>query len=186
VFGLITPKVNAYVDTAFDCALLGMSVAAYNADPSLLNGAAIAIDGIAILCPFFPAVGGCTLRAINSSLKARTAMKHGIRTYTSLKRVLRGTGLQAHHIMPKLFKGLFGIKNGDDMFSIALDKRTHEAISARIASTYPTWKVKLGFYSDTEIKNGIKYIYQQMYFETEDYIFKYMADFIENGQYVPN
>ncbi|MEN2776138.1 hypothetical protein ABCY62_13985 [Acetivibrio clariflavus] len=91
-------------------------------------------------------------------------------------------GLHAHHIMPKSFAAKFGIQNGDEMFSIALDPTTHQAITARVNSAIPWWKAP--FMSASQIKNEMKYLYQQMYYETEDILYKFMADFIEAGQYV--
>lgn len=177
-----TLQSSAYVDTAFDVGCFAMSTAEFAANPNILTGAAMVLDGAAVAFPFIPAVGGITIKAIASSPKLAKALKYGIKPYNILKNDIARLGLHAHHIMPKAFAAKFGIQNGDEMFSIALDPTTHQAITARMNSALPWWKTP--FMSATQIKNTVKYVYQQMYYETEDYLYKFMADFIEAGQYV--
>lgn len=69
------------------------------------------------------------------------------------------------------------------MFSIAIDSTSHTAITARFNSFF---KNPASSYTPTYIKNNTKYLYQQMYYKTDDYFYKFMADFIELGQYAPS
>lgn len=172
---------TCYFESPFDVACLTVSVVEFAQHPSFWTGFGVVLDGLAVVLPGVPAVGGITLKAIESSPKLFNACKYGIKAYDELAPLIKGklfNGLKmnAHHIMPQKFASLFGVK-AEKMWSIALDTGTHSAISARIASMFP--KAASNYKDKQVVKNGIKYVYQQMYEETEDYLYKFMADFIE-------
>ena len=53
------------------------------------------------------------------------AGKYGIKGYNTLKTAIKGTGLQAHHLIEQRFAGLLSTKVGQ-MASIALTKAEHQ------------------------------------------------------------
>ncbi|MCT2536709.1 hypothetical protein NC661_14255 [Aquibacillus koreensis] len=99
-------------------------------NPTFWNGVSVVLDGASVALPFVPAVGGLTVRSIKSSDKLTTAVKHGIKPYNTFRRDLSGTGLHAHHIMTAKLASLFNVSSGQ-MFSIAVEPSTHNAITAR-------------------------------------------------------
>lgn len=58
------------------------------------------------------------------------AGNYGIRTYYQLRKVIAGTGLQAHHLIEARFKVLFGEKAGQ-MLSIVVTQAEHQAFTNR-------------------------------------------------------
>ncbi|MBO2942826.1 hypothetical protein JJQ72_02350 [Paenibacillus sp. F411] len=169
------------VDTLFDIGAFTISINEYISNPSFWSGVSVVLDGLALALPFVPAVGNLTVSAIKSSARMTTAVEKGIKPYNTLSRELSGSGLHAHHIMPQKFANNFNV-NPSEMFSIAVDPTTHTAITARFNSFFPG---PASSYTSTYVKNNTKYLYQQMYLETNDYFFKFMADFIEVGQFAP-
>ncbi|CAM3425391.1 MULTISPECIES: hypothetical protein [Paenibacillus] len=169
------------VDTLFDVGAFTISLYEFTTNPTFWSGVSVVLDGLAVALPFVPAVGGLTVDAIKSSARMTTAVKKGIKPYNTLSKELSGSGLHAHHIMPQKFANNFNV-DANQMFSIAVDRETHSAITARFNSFFPG---PAASYTSTYVKNNTKYLYQQMYLETDDYFFKFMADFIEEGQYAP-
>ena len=56
------------------------------------------------------------------------ADEFGIKSYKDLRKLTKGTGLEAHHLIEQRFKGTLGFKAGD-MASIALTKAEHQVFT---------------------------------------------------------
>jgi RHS repeat-associated protein len=56
------------------------------------------------------------------------ASKYGVKSYSELKKLTKGTGLEAHHLLEKRFASVLGQKVGD-MSSIALTKAEHQVFT---------------------------------------------------------
>jgi hypothetical protein len=56
-----------WVETAFDIAMLGLSVAEFVAEPSVINGLAVAVDAVSTIAPIVPAGGGLAIRALSKA-----------------------------------------------------------------------------------------------------------------------
>lgn len=165
------------VETIFDVACLTVSAAEFAANPSFWTGFAVALDGLAVAFPCIPAVGGVTLRAIKSSPKLYKACKYGIKPYSILKNTLSGTGLHAHHIVMKKFAPLFAASE-DSLFAIALDYDTHiRTITPKLNSAL---KGEWWDYSAREVLDIHYNVYMKLYRETNDYLYKYLADLVDN------
>ncbi len=54
------------------------------------------------------------------------ATKYGIESYSSLSKQLKGTGLQAHHIVEKRLAPILGIKDSNSMLSVVVTKSEHQ------------------------------------------------------------
>ncbi len=57
------------------------------------------------------------------------ASKYGIDTYGNLTKSLKGTGLQAHHIIEQRLADVLGISNTKSMLSVAVTKTEHQAFT---------------------------------------------------------
>ena len=65
--------------------------------------------------------------AVCLSLPFKYASKYGLKSYKELKKLVKGTGLEVHHLIEKRFAGVWippKVKN--DMLSIALTKEEHQ------------------------------------------------------------
>src|SRR5690606_19837283 len=56
------------------------------------------------------------------------AGKYGIQPYNQLTKALKGTGLQAHHLVEQRFAGVLG-QNARQMASVAVTKAEHQAFT---------------------------------------------------------
>jgi hypothetical protein len=54
--------------------------------------------------------------------------KYGVQSYRQIRKAIKGTGLEAHHLLEKRFAGVLGVKPGD-MASAALTKAEHQAFT---------------------------------------------------------
>jgi len=93
--------------------------------------AEVASDGIDT--PLVPAeleasvaAGEATSVAVDATLTV--AAKYGVQSYSALTKLLKGTGLEAHHLFEKRFANLLGQKVSK-MSSIALTKAEHQAFT---------------------------------------------------------
>ncbi len=116
----------------------------------LRNGKQGAIDGACngFMLGSLSACGGAALKYISSPSK-------GIDTYRNLRKINRGTGKQAHHIVEKRFADSLGIKNTNNMLSIALKKAEHKVFT-------DAWRAALpygGTYSKGQILGAAIKIY---------------------------
>lgn len=175
---------TGWVETAFDVGCFAVSLSFYNTNPGFLTGAAVILDGAAVMFPFIPAVAGVSIRAIEASHILEQGFKYGIKPYNKLKRLTAGTGLQDHHIMPKTFAKYFGIINTDDMFSIAIDYTTHGTITKRMSTAFGGYRNMDGMTGEI-IKGKVKDVYLELYKESGEKVFEFLANFIEKGQYIP-
>lgn len=133
-----TDNGGAFWDTVFDVVSLCFSVAEVVADPTdPLNWIGLVGD-VVDLIPFVTGVGEVT-RAVTTGLdivdnihdaskvvdNVGDAVDSTIDTYKALKKADSSIGKEVHHIVEKRFADSIGIKNTDEMLSIALDKKTH-------------------------------------------------------------
>ena len=124
------------VETVFDLITLGLSVAeviANPADPMAWIGlAGDAID----LIPFVTGVGE-TVRGLQIADKVGNVVEiadslgDSIDTYRDVRKVTKGTGLEAHHIVEKRFKDALklDINSTSDMLSVPLTKEQHRVFT---------------------------------------------------------
>lgn len=59
-----------YVESPFDLAMLVVSVAAFAEEPNLTTFTAVVVDGVAVISPGVPALGGVTIRGVSSADEA--------------------------------------------------------------------------------------------------------------------
>lgn len=169
------------VETLFDIGCLVISASEFYNNPSVWNGMFVIFDGASVLLPFVPSVSGI-VRLIKGSDKVHDSMTYGIKTYRELKKessILH----PAHHIMPKKFSANFGL-NENDMFAIIIDQADHIKITGRFNSSKYGLRDKAETYSRSFIKQQSERIYRDLYEETGDDIYLFMAKFIaELGEY---
>lgn len=58
----------------------------------------------------------------------KKAAKFGVKPYNELRKLLRGSGLQSHHLIEKRFAELFG-QNARKMLAVAVTKAEHQAFT---------------------------------------------------------
>lgn len=77
------------------------------------------------------------LKVLNKTQRV-DAIKDGavVLPYKALKKLSKGTGLEAHHLIEKRFADVLGI-NSNDILSIALDKDTHQKITNAMREKLP-------------------------------------------------
>ena len=175
----ITPRA---VETLFDIGCLVISAAEFYNDPTVWNGIFFVTDIAAVAFPFVPSVSGVK-RMLKSSDNLHDAMKYGVKTYRDLTKATSGTGLQAHHIMPKKFMNNFGYA-ANDMFCIALKSTDHAKITSKMNKTMYGLTGPAKTYSKSEIIDKVSRVYDDLYEETGDELYEFMYKFIvENDQY---
>ena len=83
------------------------------------------------MIPFVSGVGETTkvvknvVRVVDKFGGLSRAKDFGIKTYKTLKKALKGTGLQAHHIIEKRLVKYLGI-NANEMLSVAVTAAEHQ------------------------------------------------------------
>lgn len=141
-----------WIETALDVLSLGLSIADVISNPTdVWAWLGLGGDVLDVVLPFFGGLGE-VIKASNGASKLVVAtnktddivdlykgMKAADRaktigdgavvmSYKNLKKISKGTGLEAHHLIEKRFADALGI-NGNDILSIAIDKDTHEKIT---------------------------------------------------------
>ncbi len=98
------PDGNA-VETIVDAISFGISLAEFKANPTLLNGAALAYDGLALAVPILPGGAGLGLKAIKGADRAADALRTADKTENAAKysggaygKLDRVEGLERHHM----------------------------------------------------------------------------------------
>ena len=164
------------IETLFDIGCLVISAKEFYSNPSIWNGMFVILDGASVVLPFVPSVSGAT-RLIKNSGKLQDPLKHGVKTYRELQKVSSDL-YQAHHIMPKKFAKLFGFDNHRDMFSIIIKKTDHSKITAKFNSNRYGLNGPADGYSRSYVKRQAERIYKDLYQETGDELYDFMARFI--------
>ena len=128
------PAGNA-VETVFDLITLGLSIAEVAANPAdPMAWAGLAGDAIDLI-PFVTGVGE-TIKGLRLVDKAKNmvdiadTLGDSIDTYRDVRKVTKGTGLEAHHIVEKRFVKALDIqtnKSATTMLSVPLTKAQHQA-----------------------------------------------------------
>jgi len=96
-------------------------------------------------------------RGLNTAFSQ--AGKYGVQSYSALSKALKGSGLQAHHLIEKRFASLLGVKSGQ-MASIALTKAEHQIFTN-------AWRKAIPYGEGTanatvkQVKNAAKQIYKE-------------------------
>ena len=142
----------------------------------------VILDGASVVLPFVPSVSGAT-RLIKNSGKLQDSLKHGVKTYEELKKE-SSVLYQAHHIMPKKFGKLFGFYDTDKIFSKKKKKADHGKITGKFNSNKYGLNGPADSYSRSYIKRQAERIYKDLYQETGDELYDFMARFIaESDRY---
>ena len=122
-------------ETIFDVITLGLSIAEVAANPyDPMAWIGLAGDLVDII-PFVTGVGE-TVRGLRFIDKAGDVVEiaesadNAVDTYKSLRRLNKGKGNEVHHIIEKRFADALGIKNTDEMLSVALSKGDHKAYTS--------------------------------------------------------
>ena len=111
-------------ETVFDIATLALSAVEVTMNPTDLTAWAGLLGDTVDLIPFVTGVGE-TIKALRASSKVAEGTAEAIDTYSSLRKINKGTGKEVHHIIEKRFARNLGIEKPNQMLSIALDKDTH-------------------------------------------------------------
>ena len=163
------------VETLFDIGCLVISASEFYNNPSVWNGMFVIIDGAAAILPFVPSVSGAK-RLIIGSGKLQESLTRGVKTYGELIKTPTA-GRQAHHIMPEKFKMLYGY-NGRRMFAISLKESDHIKITSKMNSTKYGINKEAERYTCSFVEQQMELIYRDLYDETGDNIFLFLARFI--------
>ena len=143
-------------ETAFDIGSLIWSATDMAKNPSWANLGTLLWDVGATIVPFVPgsslAKGGRLLvknsdrindvvSAFHTLSKAERidAFKDGgvIMPYRALKKLIKGSGLEAHHLIEKRFAATLDITDANAMLSIAIDKDKHRTITNLMRKKIP-------------------------------------------------
>jgi hypothetical protein len=119
-------------ETVWDIVSLGFSIVDVIASPTdIWAWISLGGDLIDVLIPFMGGIGE-TAKAISISLKIADgfgnlskASEFGIKSYNALRKQLKGTGLQAHHIIEQRLVKHLGINVGE-MLSVAVTPAEHQ------------------------------------------------------------
>ena len=119
-------------ETVWDIVSLGLSIADVIASPTdIWVWISLGGDLIDVLIPFMGGIGEAT-KALRITLKIAEgfgnlskAGEFGIKSYKALRKELKGTGLQAHHIIEQRLVKHLGIDVGE-MLSVAVTPAEHQ------------------------------------------------------------
>lgn len=174
-------------ETIIDIAGTIWSLKDFITNPSLINAAFLAWDVASVFVPFVPGsyvtkagkyvvkAGSKTddvvdaLKVLNKAQKIDVIKDGGVvLPYKALKKLSKGTGLEAHHLIEKRFADTLGIKS-NDILSIAIDKETHQKITNAMRNELPySTLFNRKNYSAQEIWNATKKVYTDL--GMDDYI----------------
>lgn len=136
-----------FIDTVLDVVFIAADLRSILADPTKVsNWVALAADAVCAAVP--GATGGGTVvrlaakaddvyKAAKAATKALSVSKK-IKTFGSgkvvlpykyLQTIMKGTGLEVHHLVEKRFASKLGLKE-NEMVSIAIDPKLHDKITA--------------------------------------------------------
>src|SRR5690606_9601281 len=90
----------------------------------LLAGISLVFSTVLPIAPNY----GALKRAARGLGALSQAGKYGIQPYNQLTKALKGTGLQAHHLVEQRFAGVLG-QNARQMASVAVTKAEHQAFT---------------------------------------------------------
>ena len=112
------------------------------ANPTDVWAVAGLIGDIIDLIPFVAGVGE-SVKVIKVSVKVSDGLgdltnagKYGIKSYSLLRQLLKGTGLHAHHIVEKRLVQYMGI-NMEDMLSVAVTAAEHQRFTNAWRKIFP-------------------------------------------------
>ena len=132
-----------FIDAFFDVVSFAYSIRDVYSNPGdPFAWAGFVGDFVDILLPFAGGVGESArlLRTANKAASAvgdlSRAADYGIDTYQELRKVLRGTGLEAHHIIEKRLVQYLDIAT-DTMLSVALTKEEHQKFTNAWRAWFP-------------------------------------------------
>lgn len=175
-------KVETYaeprvVGTLFDIGSLVISISEFNANPSLWNAIGVVFDAGAVVLPGVPAVNGA-LSAIKGSSKLQDALtwgnravkKAGITRYSSMP---TRAGYQRHHIIEKRLKSAFPGATDNNMFSILIKIEDHKKITST-SRKYLPYNIS---YTQSQVRDGMRKTYNQLYNETGDKLYLFLREF---------
>jgi len=128
-----------YIESILDVAFFTYDISMIVQNPTNpVNWAALVADGVCIVLPV--ATGGGplirTIAHVDDIVKAGRSLSinekiayfgngNAVLPYKSLKSIMKGTGLECHHLIEKRFANKLGLK-ADDIYSIAIDKDIHQ------------------------------------------------------------
>ena len=92
-------------ETAFDIATLALSAVEVTMNPTDLTAWAGLLGDTVDLVPFVTGVGE-TIKALRASSKVAEGTAEAIDTYSSLRKINKGTGKEVHHIIKKDLLGI--------------------------------------------------------------------------------
>ena len=137
-------------DTFFDVASLALSVVDVCVNPSDAWAWIGLVGDCVDLIPFVSCVGEATdairiatkvddvVDAVDFVCDVGKVSDNAIDTYSSLRKLYKGTGLEVHHIVEKRFAQDLVIEHTDEMLSIALTKSDHRVYTN-------AWRQAIGY-----------------------------------------
>ncbi|MBI4303338.1 MAG: hypothetical protein HY665_03235, partial [Chloroflexi bacterium] len=160
-----TDSTGHFVDWIPDIVAISLDILELVRHPSQENLNALRLDAWLALLPGVPAVAGFTTRAAKATRmlwratatsKAVTrelstfehAAEYGVKTYGEMSKATAGTGLEAHHLVERRLAPAVGIKNSNDIPSIALTDAENQFFTNR-------WRDRIGYILDhTNLKTS--------------------------------
>ena len=103
-----------------------------------------------------PGVGE-TIKGLRVSSKIAEGTSDAIDTYSSLRKINKGTGKEVHHIIEKRFAKSLDLGNPNQMLSIALDKKIHRIYTNAWRKALPYRQI----HNKTEVIKAAARIYSE-------------------------
>ena len=130
-----TDPTGEAIETAWDLFSLGTGVTSFidnvkegNIGGAFLDGVGIVVDAAAVILPGIPGGVGTLIKGTKATEIIQSTEKVndvGIKAYSTLKKEIKGTGLQAHHLIEKRFANQLNL-DYKKMNAIALTKEEHQ------------------------------------------------------------
>ena len=130
-----TDPTGEAIETAWDLFSLGTGVTSFidnvkegNIGGAFLDGVGIVVDAAAVILPGIPGGVGTLIKGTKATEIIQSTEKVndvGIKAYSTLKKEIKGTGLQAHHLIEKRFANQLNL-DPKKMNAITLTKEEHQ------------------------------------------------------------
>ena len=130
-----TDPTGEAIEAAWDLFSLGVGVTSFienirdgNVGDAIIDGVGIVVDAAAVMLPGIPGGVGALIKGTKATeiIQSTDKVKDvGIKAYSTLKKEIKGTGLQAHHLIEKRFANQLNL-DPKKMNAIALTKEEHQ------------------------------------------------------------
>jgi hypothetical protein len=103
--------------------------------------------------------GADVVKGAKALSRLSKAGDYGLQSYNDLRKLLKGTGLEAHHLIEKRFADVLGVKQGD-MLSVVVSKMEHQGFTNAWRGLIPYTGKGYGHLSKGAVEDAARQVYR--------------------------